>query len=103
MEGLLRCSALQSEFEYTVRSRFHVRAVFAFNLIYFLDVLGLEAHADEASGKVFEAWDAGGDAEGERWSDRASVLQGVREGAVGEDLHSLCIADGAFAIVLDAS
>jgi hypothetical protein len=93
---------LQPELEYTAGPRFHVRAVSHLSNL-FLDVLGLEAHADEASGEVFEAWDAGGDAEGERRRDWAGVLEGAGEDAVSEDLHALGVADGALAVVLDAS
>jgi len=65
-------------------------------------VLGLETHADEASGEVFEAWDAGGDAEGERRTDRAGALKGAGEDAVGENLYSLGVTHGRFAVMLDA-
>ncbi len=68
-----------------------------------LDVLWLEAHADEASGEVFEAGDLGGDAEREGRGDRASVLKSAGEDAVRQDLHSLCVADGTFAVVLNPS
>src|SRR5258708_5262016 len=68
----------------------------------FLDVLGLHAHADEASGEVLEAGNLCDDAEREGWGDGAGALKGAGEDAVGEDLYSLCVSHGAFAVVLDS-
>ena len=65
------------------------------------DVLGLEAHADEASGEVLEAGDVGEDAEQEWRGDRAAALEDAYEHAVGEDLDALRVVHHAFAVVLD--
>jgi len=68
----------------------------------FLDVLGLQAHADEASGEVLEAGNLCDDAKREWRVDRAGALKGAGEDAVGEDLHSLGVSHGTLAVVLDS-
>ena len=66
-------------------------------------MLRLQSHADEASGEILEAGNAGDDAKCEWRGDGAGALEGAGEDAVGEDLHSLGVAHGAFAVVLDAA
>ena len=66
-----------------------------------LNVLGLQAEADEAGGEVLEAGDAGEDAQCERHRDRAGVVQDAVEDAVSKDLEGLRAMDGLFAVVLD--
>jgi hypothetical protein len=68
-----------------------------------LDVLGLEAEADDAGGEVLEAGDPGEDAQGERRSDRAGVVQHAVEHLVGEGLEALGAADGGLAVGLDVA
>ena len=65
-------------------------------------MLGLQTDADEASGEVLEAGNVCEDAKGEGWGDRAGALKGAGEDAVGEDLDSLCVSHGRFAVVLDS-
>ena len=65
-------------------------------------MLGLEPHADETSGEFLEAGERCEDAKGEWRGDGAGVLKSAGEDAVGEDLHSLRVADGGFAVVLDS-
>ena len=64
-------------------------------------MLGLEAHADEAAGEVFEAGDVGEDAEQEWRGDGAGALEDAVEDAVGEDLDALGVVYGSLAVVLD--
>ena len=65
-------------------------------------MLGLQAHADEASGEVLEAGNLCDDAKGEWRGDRAGALKGAGEDSVGEDLRSLCVSHGTLAVVLDS-
>ncbi len=65
-------------------------------------MLGLQAHADEASGEVLEAGKLCDDAKREGRGDWAGALKGAGEDAVGEDLYSLCVSHGTLAVVLDS-
>lgn len=80
----------------------HYGANYRFRTLDFLDVLGLQAHADEASGEVLEAGNLCDDAKREGRLDRAGALKGAGEDAVGEDLRSLCVSHGTLAVVLDS-
>jgi hypothetical protein len=69
----------------------------------FLDVLRLQAHADKASGEIRKTRDAGEQTEQERRMEGAGIAKDMGEDAVHKDLHSLGVAYGSLAVVLDAS
>ena len=64
-------------------------------------MLRLQAHADEASGEVFEAGDLREDLQGERRLDGVGAAEDVAKDSVGEDLRALGVVDGGLAILLD--
>jgi hypothetical protein len=66
-----------------------------------LDVLGLEAHSDEASDELRDTGNAGEDAQGQGWCDGGGAAEDAREYPMGEDLHALGVADGVLTVVLD--
>ena len=69
----------------------------------FLDVLRLQAHADEASGEIWKTRDAGEQTEPQRRVEGAGIAKDMGQDAVDKDLHSLSVAYGSLAVVLDAS
>jgi hypothetical protein len=69
----------------------------------FLDMLRLQAQADKARCEIAKAGNAGDDTKQQRWGKWPGAFKDDVEHSVGEDLHTLCVADGVFAIVLYAS
>ena len=66
-----------------------------------LDVLRLDAHSDEASDELRDAGNVGEDAQGQRRCDGGGAPEDAPEDAMGEDLYTLCVADGVLTVVLD--
>jgi len=66
-------------------------------------MLRLQANADEASGEIRKTRDAGEQTEQERRAEEAGIAKDMGQDAVHKDLHSLGVAYGSLAIVLDAS
>jgi len=66
-------------------------------------VLRLQANADEASGEIRKTRDAGEQTEQERRAEGAWIAKDVGQDPVDKDLHSLGVAYGSLAVVLDTS
>lgn len=65
-----------------------------------LDVLWLQAHADEASREVCEAGNAGEESHVPRELDRVWIPEDAVENSMHEDLEALSVSYGAFAVLL---